>query len=303
MQPSKNNKLLNGWLNIYKEEGYTSNQVLSILKKNFFFYKIGHYGTLDPMASGVLPIALGEATKTIKYITYDTKIYIFTIKWGEETDTCDKEGKIIKKTNVRPIIDNIKTNIKDYFLGKIRQKPPKYSAVKINGKRAYQLARNNIYFETKFKEINIFSFKLKKVISKDLCQFEIECSPGTYIRSIARDLATKLGTLGHAAKIIRKKNSYFYSKDAHNLKLFLNYSPAELKNCILPMDFVLKNYKEIELEKKYSEMLKNGKIIFIKKYDELNIKNNLILVKSNKKLVSIANLKKGYIIPQRNFNN
>ena len=293
----------NGWLNIYKEKNYTSTDVIRILKKKFSISKIGHYGTLDPLATGVLPVALGEATKTIKYITYNEKKYSFIIKWGEETDTCDEEGKVLKKSVNRPKVEEIEFNIKKYFRGKIFQKPPLYSAVKINGKRAYELARKQIKFETNFKEINIYKFKIKKVLDDNNCKFEIYCSPGTYIRSLARDLAHKLGTYGFATDIVRNKNSFFLSDNAIFINKILNTNKDNLIKLVLPVDYALKNYTQINVEKKYSKMIKDGRIISLENLKKVNNTNSLILIKCENRLVSIANLEKGYIIPRRNFNN
>ena len=152
--------IINGWLNVFKEQGYTSSHIVRTLKKKFNIKKIGHYGTLDPLASGVLPLALGEATKTIQFITCNQKSYSFFINWGKETDTCDKAGKVLRETNARPNIAEIKPTIKKYFLGNIDQTPPIFSAVKVNGKRAYQLARKNEKFEINSKRIKIIKFEL-----------------------------------------------------------------------------------------------------------------------------------------------
>ena len=293
----------NGWLNIYKEKNYTSTDIIRILKKKFCLNKIGHYGTLDPLATGVLPIAIGEATKTINFITHNEKKYSFIIKWGEETDTCDSEGKVLKKSTNRPNIKEIESNIKKYFTGKILQKPPIFSAVKINGKRAYELARKKIKFETSSKEISIFEFKIKKVLDNDNCKFEIYCSPGTYVRSLARDLADKLGTYGYAKDIVRNKNSFFLSSNAIYIDEVLNINKNDLIKYMFPIDYALKNLTKINVEKKYSKMIKDGKIIYLEEFKKVNNTQTLILIKSENRLVSIANLEKGYIIPRRNFNN
>ena len=142
----------NGWLNIYKEKGETSFSISKSLKKKFQFKKLGHLGTLDPLAEGVLPIAVGEATKSINFITNNIKRYSFIIKWGEETDTYDREGNIIFKSEKRPAFENIKKVINKFFIGEIDQVPPIFSAVKVNGERAYKLARKNIKIELKKKK-------------------------------------------------------------------------------------------------------------------------------------------------------
>tara|TARA_Y100000589_G_scaffold136265_1_gene130404 strand:- start:1501 stop:2406 length:906 start_codon:yes stop_codon:yes gene_type:complete len=295
--------IINGWLNVFKKQGYTSSYVVRTLKKKFNIKKIGHYGTLDPLASGVLPLALGEATKTIQFITFNQKSYSFFINWGKETDTCDKEGKVIQETNIRPNIDEIKLTIKKYFMGNIDQTPPIFSAVKVDGKRAYHLARKNEQFKINSKKIKIFKFELLKLINKNKAQFEVSCGPGTYVRSLARDLSKKLGTLGHASNIVRLKNSYFCISKSISYDKIIKSNKLNFYNKLLPVDYVLKNFEEIKLEKKYSDMLKDGKVVFLSKYNNNEERDNFFLIKCNSKLVSIANLKKGYIIPRRNFNN
>ena len=295
--------IINGWLNVFKEQGYTSSQIVRTLKKRFNIEKIGHYGTLDPEASGVLPLALGEATKTIQFITCTQKSYSFFINWGKETDTCDKEGKVLRETNVRPNITEIKPTIEKHFSGNIDQIPPIFSAVKVNGNRAYQLARKNEKFEINAKKIKIINFKLLRLINKNKAQFSVSCGPGTYVRSLARDLSKKLGTLGYASNIVRLKNSYFCISSSISFEKIMKSNTKNFYSKLLPVDYVLKNFEEIKLEKKYSDMLKDGKMVFLSELNNDEERDSIFLIKCNSELVSIANLKKGYIIPRRNFNN
>ncbi len=248
--------IINGWLNVFKEQGYTSSHIVRTLKKKFNIKKIGHYGTLDPLASGVLPLALGEATKTIQFITCNQKSYSFFINWGKETDTCDKAGKVLCETNIRPNIAEIKPTIKKYFMGNIDQIPPIFSAVKVNGKRAYQLARKNEKFEINSKRINIIKFELLRFINKNKAQFIVSCGPGTYVRSLARDLSRKLGTLGYASDIVRLKNSYFCISKSISFDKIIKSNTSNFYNKLLPVDYVLKNFEEIKLEKKIFRYVK-----------------------------------------------
>ena len=297
------NSIVNGWLNIFKEQGYTSSHIVRTLKKRFNIKKIGHYGTLDPLASGVLPLALGEATKTIQFITCNRKAYSFFINWGKETDTCDKAGKVLRETDARPDLAKIKPTIKKYFIGDVEQIPPIFSAVKVNGKRAYQLARKNEKFEINSKRIKIIKFELLRFINKNKAQFFVSCGPGTYVRGLARDLSKKLGTLGYASNIVRLKNSYFSISKSISFDKIIKLNTPSFYNKLLPIDYVLKNFEEIKLEKKYSDMLKDGKMVFLSELNNDEEKDSIFLIKCNSELVSIANLKKGYIIPRRNFNN
>ena len=302
----KNNpkeKITDGWLNLKKSEGYSSAFVVAKIKKKFSLKKIGHLGTLDPLASGVLPLAIGQATKTINFIKKKEKIYSFYIKWGEETETDDKEGKVINLSKVRPKKEDIIKIIKKYFIGRIKQKPPRYSAIKINGRRAYQLARENKNFKIKIKEILIKEFLLIKCHSKNLAEFKIICSSGTYIRALARDLGIKLGTLGHALNIKRTQDNFFKIDNSLELDTILNYNKNSFNKNILPLDFVLKDFIVIEIEKKYLGELQTGKTIFIESFQNKNYGHEQsVLIKHKDRLVSIANLEKGYIIPRRNFN-
>ncbi|MEC8100097.1 MAG: tRNA pseudouridine(55) synthase TruB, partial [Pseudomonadota bacterium] len=198
---------------------------------------------------------MGEATKSINYIKYNKKRYLFTIKWGEETDTCDTEGNVIKRSKKRPSYENIEIIVKKFFKGNIKQTPPQYSAVKINGVRAYKLARENIKVKLKKKEINIFNLSVKKPNNKNFCSFDLWCSSGTYVRSLARDISKKLGTVGHAHEIIRIQDNVFKKTNASYLEKIIKLDITSMKKKLYPVDYVLDNIKIINVEKKYSDML------------------------------------------------
>ena len=295
--------IFNGWLNIFKEQGQSSFSVSRALKKQFKFKKVGHLGTLDPLAKGVLPVAVGEATKSINFILNNKKRNSCTIKWGIETDTCDMEGKVLSESEVRPDFEKIELMVNRFCIGKIVQTPPIFSAVKVNGVRAYKLARNNQEVKTKKKIINIFKLKVNKTPNKNYCEFDITCSKGTYIRALARDLARKLGTVGVAYEIIRTEDSIFNLEGSISLLDVLKLSYDDLKKIMYPVECVLSDTEEINLEKKYSDKLKNGMVINSKLIDyKFRNEKKLLLVKNDSKLVCIANLEKEYIIPRRNFN-
>ena len=150
--------MINGWLNLYKPTGYSSSCCLNILKKKYKFKKIGHIGTLDPMAEGVLPIAINEATKTVRLINKSKKTYLFDVNWGEQRDTFDIEGNVINRSKHIPSFDEILV-AKNKFIGEIDQRPPNFSAKKINGKRAYELARSGTKFELKKIKKKIYGLK------------------------------------------------------------------------------------------------------------------------------------------------
>lgn len=201
-----------GFINVYKPSGITSNAVIASIKRKFRPKKIGHMGTLDPMAEGVLPIAIGNATRMFDYFLNKSKTYIATFEFGYETDTLDAMGKIEKTTDCLPTEDSVKAMLSS-FIGINNQMPPKYSAKNVNGKRAYDLARSGIEFELKPKEIEIFEFEYISHINNSYT-FKITCSGGTYIRSIGRDLGYALNSLATMTRLIRSVSGKFIIENA-----------------------------------------------------------------------------------------
>ena len=205
-----------GWLNVYKPQGISSFGVIKKLKKKFNLKKIGHCGTLDPLAEGILPIAIGKATKLIQFINNDIKEYEFEIEWGSQTTTDDSEGQIINTCQTIPSEELIIKHLKK-FKGQILQKPPKASAIKINGQRAYKLLRQNINFDVSSKKVFIHEVNLLETRNIKFSKFKINCGKGFYIRSFARDLAQSLGTKGHITALKRLKVGKFTLKNANLL--------------------------------------------------------------------------------------
>ena len=202
------NEEIQGWINLYKPKNLSSYNAIKEIKIKFKLNKLGHAGTLDPLAEGVLPIALGKATKLIPFVNNKEKKYVFAIKWGEQTSTDDKEGKIIKSSNYIPEADQISNKLKE-FQGNITQTPPLASAVKVEGERAYKLFRKNKKFTIKPKKVFLKKAKLLKVNNNKTATFEVECGKGFYIRSFARDLSLSLGTFGHIYSLKRIKVGLF----------------------------------------------------------------------------------------------
>ena len=207
---------IQGWLNIYKPLNISSFAIIRRIKKKFNIDKIGHGGTLDPLAEGILPIAVGKTTKLIPFINSDVKEYEFEIKWGEQTSTDDREGKIIERTDNIPTLENIKIMLKE-FRGIIMQKPPKASAIKIKGQRAYNLLRQNIDFEVGEKNVQIFETKIINWENELITKIKIKCGKGFYVRSFARDLAEKLDSKGHVHSLKRTKVGKFNINNANLL--------------------------------------------------------------------------------------
>lgn len=193
---------VHGWIILDKPLEMTSTQAVSAVRRVFNAKKAGHAGTLDPLATGILPIALGEATKTVPFTVEGEKVYRFTVRWGEETNTLDTEGEIVETSDVRPTRAAIEAVLPD-FIGKISQVPPAFSAIKIKGERAYDLARSGAVVELEARTIQIDDLKLLDCSSDDLAVLEMRCGKGTYVRALARDLALALGTRGHVAALRR----------------------------------------------------------------------------------------------------
>ena len=303
---------INGWIILDKQSGITSRQAVTKISKVLNIKKIGHGGTLDPMATGILPIALGEATKCISLIQNKSKKYSFIIRWGERTDTDDAEGKILEKSNVRPTKNHI-CNIIKSFTGKIYQKPPAFSAIKINGERSYKLARKNINVVHQPRLIEIYKLVLKKVINCDFAEFEVICGKGTYVRSLARDISEKLNTTGHVTMIRRHSVGVFDEKNTIFLDFFeeIIHSPIFL-NKILPIEAVLDDIPALALNKNEAEKLKQGQKI---QFNSLEFKNKFIneypnyqefeklSAMSNNNLIALVEIDNDLVKPKRIINN
>jgi tRNA pseudouridine55 synthase len=294
---------LNGWISLDKPYGITSAKAISILKKHLNVAKIGHAGTLDPLASGVLPVAIGEATKTISFVTDASKDYEFTVTFGEARTTDDFEGEVTNTSNNRPSKTAIVEKL-SCFLGKILQRPPIYSALKVKGERAYNLARKGEQFDLPAREVEIFSNSLLSVDNEDICNeatIITSCGKGTYIRSIARDLAASLGTYGYVSKLIRTRVGKFCltkSISLDNIKnLVHNHDP---KNYLMPVKIVLDDILAIPVTTKESTLLRYGQRIAT----NLNVADGQIYqAVTQDELVALGKIENGFFLPVRVFNN
>jgi tRNA pseudouridine55 synthase len=208
---------LHGWVVLDKPLGISSTQALGKVRWLLNADKAGHGGTLDPLASGVLPLAFGEATKTVNWAMDGSKTYRFTVKWGAETSTDDLEGLVTRSTGRFPALDDIREAIPE-FIGAIRQQPPSYSAIKVSGERAYDLARAGEVVELAHRTVNIESLQIENHTENQDATFIVQCGKGTYVRSIARDLGRRLGCLGHVTFLRRLAVGPFSEKDAISLE-------------------------------------------------------------------------------------
>lgn len=249
---------MDGFINISKPAGITSSKVVTIVKHTLHIKKVGHAGTLDPDAVGVLPIMLGKATKLFDYLNLDTKFYRAMFSFGTHTNTLDAGGEILNTSDIIPDEAAI-VNALPEFIGLIQQIPPKVSAISIDGKRAYDLARKGIEFEIKPRNVNIYSFELLEKSGDNKYLFDIECSKGTYIRSLCRDLAQSLGTYAHISFLSRLRSGYFKIDTAITLEQLKNYyDDGRISDYIIPIDEPIMYMKRIDIHKKNFGKITNG---------------------------------------------
>ena len=294
-----------------KQPGITSRQAVTKISKILNIKKVGHAGTLDPMATGVLPIAVGEATKCISLIQKKIKKYSFIVKWGETTNTDDLEGTVLEKSNVRPVKTQV-LDILNSFKGKVLQEPPAFSAIKIEGKRSYKLARNNIIVKHRPREVQIHKLSLKKIVNSDCAEFEVLCGKGTYIRSLAKDIAEKLNTKAHVIALRRHSVGNFSEKDTIFIDFFkeIIHSPTILKK-MLPIEAVLDDIPALALNEIEARKLKQGQKIqfnslefknkFLNKYPNFREFEKLCATRNNS-LIALVKIETDLVKPKRIIN-
>lgn len=262
-------------LNVYKESNMTSRDVVNILNKHFNTKRIGHTGTLDPMATGVLVCLVGRDTKLVNIITSNDKEYIAAIKLGIKTDTLDITGKILEEEETYNVTREQIDNVLKSFLGTSYQEVPIYSAVKINGKRLYEYARNNIDVELPKREINIYDIELLDFVN-DLITFRVVVSKGTYIRSLIKDICTKLNTIGTMYSLKRIKQGIFDIKDSNKISDILNDNYT-----ITTYDEVFKDYEKYELNDDEYFKVSNGQVM------PINFNSNEVIYTYKNKYIAI----------------
>ncbi len=294
----KGKNIVNGWFFLDKPLGITSNLALQKIRKILDNCKAGFVGTLDPLASGYLPIALGTATKIISYIEKADKKYLFTIEWGVKTDTGDLEGKIIERSNVYPNYNEIK-RVLSRHVGEINQAPPKFSSVKINGIRAYKLARKKIQFFTNFKKIFIRQIKLLYTLSDQRACFCVECSSGTYVRTLAESIAASLGTVGTVTEL-RRVGFGEYNKKLISLDYLLRLGHSgDLIKLIHPLEAVFNEIFEIELSELEAKKVLTGHFVENKKFFMKKKSCNIAIAKYKKKVLAIGLIEKSLFHPKK----
>lgn len=255
--------MLKGILNVNKEKGISSARVVSLVRRALNMKKVGHTGTLDLEASGVLPIVIGKATRVSDYMMTKDKVYETELILGAKTDTLDAAGEIIEKSDKVVTKEEFLQAMKT-FKGEIEQIPPMYSALKVNGKKLYDLAREGIEIERKKRKVNIYDIELLD-FAFPKATIRVTCSKGTYIRTLVDDIGEKLGTLAYVNELARVRVGDFDIKDAIKSGDLLEIPKEDLINKLYPIDTALKDFDKITLDRKYLDNLVNGQIVEVDK--------------------------------------
>jgi len=296
-------KAINGWLVLDKPAGVTSTYAVGAVRRAFAARKAGHAGTLDPAATGVLPIAFGEATKTVPYAVDGEKCYRFTVRWGAETETDDAQGRIVRTSGLRGEPAAISALL-PRFTGEIMQTPPAYSAVKIAGKRAYDLAREGAAVALEPRPVAIHALKLLEMPDADSAVFEARCGKGTYVRALARDMGRALGCLGHLVALRRTRVAGFGEDAAISLAHLegaLQEGEAALLRLLLPIEAALHDFAVLNVGPADAARLLNGQPILIRGRDApYQPGPTYALCMGN--LVALGEIARGELHPIRVFN-
>lgn len=305
MARSKKGNPIHGWLVLDKPLGMTSTQAVAIVKQLYDAQKAGHAGTLDPLATGILPIALGEATKTCSFAVDGEKAYRFTVQWGAETVTDDTEGEIVKTSDERPSVADIEA-ILPRFTGEISQVPPTFSAIKINGERAYDLAREGETPVLEPRPVLIEELRVIEQPDENTTVFEAVCGKGTYVRALARDMGRVLGCYGHVTALRRTQVGPFDEEVAVPLGELQEASKLAgaidlLMVKLLPVEAVLDDLQRLNLSSADASRLRRGQSVLIRGRDA-PILNGQAYAMSKGTLVAIGELAKGEFRPARVFN-
>ena len=250
---------MNGVINIYKNTGMTSFDVVAMVRRVAKMKKVGHTGTLDPAASGVLPVCLGKATKIIDYIMENKKVYRVNLKLGMVTDTYDLEGEVLREEDASHITKDEILNCINTFLGTIDQVPPMYSALKQNGVRLYELARQGIEVHREARKITIYSIENIKIESNDNIQMDVCCSKGTYIRRLCYDIGEKLNVGATMTALERIQNGPFIKEEAINIE---DLTEELLEKHIISIEKALDSFEKITVNEKFGKLLRNGVKVF-----------------------------------------
>ena len=311
-RPKREKRDVHGWCILDKPVGMTSTHAVSVVKRLFSAKRAGHAGTLDPLASGLLPIALGEATKTVPFVMDGRKIYRFTVRWGEERDTDDSEGRATANSDARPTPEQIRALL-PRFTGTIEQVPPQYSAIKVDGERAYDLAREGEIVELAARPVDIHRLELIETPDADHTVLAAECGKGTYVRAIARDMGRALGCYGHVSALRRTGVGSFQETDSVTLADLQAAAPAEggdtaaernlaaLFALLQPVDAGLRSLPSLSVSRADAARLARGQAVLLRGRDA-PIMQGFVAVSTHGDLIALAEFEQGELRPRRIFN-
>jgi tRNA pseudouridine55 synthase len=301
--PRAERRDFHGWLVLDKDVGQTSTSAVASLKRLFRAKKVGHAGTLDPLASGVLPIAFGEATKTVSFVMDGQKAYRFTVRWGVATDTDDSEGRMLSESAVRPSPEAIRALL-PAFTGTIEQIPPRYSALKIEGERAYNLARDGEEVSLAARPVDVHRLTLIETLDAEHAVFETECGKGTSVRALARDMGQALGSLGHVCALRRTRVGSFGEQTAvrfADLERLNETEGGDLATALLPVESGLSAVPALQVSRADADRLALGQSVLLRGRDA-PLLAGMVSVSTHGSLVALAEIEQGALKPRRIFN-
>ncbi|MGD9869082.1 MAG: tRNA pseudouridine(55) synthase TruB [Hyphomicrobiales bacterium] len=304
MARRKKGRPVSGWLVLDKPPGLTSTAAVSRVRRLFDARKAGHAGTLDPMATGILPIALGEATKTVPFVMDGRKTYRFTVRWGACTDTDDAEGAVLEQRPDRPERADIEAILPE-FLGEIRQIPPRYSAIRVAGERAYDLARAEEPFELEERTVRVDRLEIIEIPDESHCAFEVDCGKGTYVRALARDMGERLGCLGHLSALRRTRVGPFTEESTISLDKLgdMSHSAAGcegLDTALRPVETALDDIPALAVSGADAARLMQGQAVLLRGRDAPILKGPVYAM-SGETLVALGEVRRGELWPTRVF--
>lgn len=308
MARRKKGDLVNGWVCLDKPYEMGSTEAVTKVRRLFNAQKAGHAGTLDPLASGILPIALGEGTKTVPFMMDAQKIYRFVIHWGISTDSIDREGTVIGRSDVRPTPEQVKAALPQ-FVGDIDQVPPIFSAIRVNGERAYDLAREGVEVELKSRRVTIHEAAVTDVPDEDHIEITMRTGKGVYVRSLARDLAAVLGAEGHVSVLRREMVGPFSVENAVTLDFLMDLAhKGRASEGLLPIATALDDIPDLAVTEQEAFSLRQGRPIVLlpaqveQLQDRLQTGSTLVSAFEGETLVALCSLKAGRLEPDRVFN-
>ncbi len=304
----KRGEIVNGWVCLDKPFEMGSTEAVSRVRRLFDAQKAGHAGTLDPLASGILPIALGEATKTVPFMMEAQKVYRFTINWGVSTDSLDREGEIVGRSDVRPAVEAVKAALPT-FVGEIDQVPPAFSAIRVDGQRAYDLAREGVEVELQARRVVIHEAGVSAAPDADHVEITIRTGKGVYVRSLARDLARALGAEGHVSALRRERVGPFSVENAVTLdSLEEMVHRGAASEGLLPVATALDDIPELAVTDQDAFSLRQGRPIVLLPRQVETLKARLregsrtVSAFQGQTLVALGQLRAGRLEPDRVFN-